>query len=210
VINEPLQWILGTTTKVQIVRALVPLRTAVTGREVLRLARIRSSAGAATALNQLTALGILLRTGTPTTHQYQINPEHDMAGPLRALFDAESERTERVVEFLADALSACGLRHAVQSAVLFGSYARRDARPESDLDVLFVVSDPSRVAAVEDAMVGAAPALETRMGLRLSPLVIGAERAVERWKDGDPLMKSIRDEGRTLLGEPFGEVLGAW
>lgn len=205
-----LEGILGTTSKVQLLRALLPLRTPVTGREVQRLARVRSTAGARQALDELTAACVLVRSGSATTHQYHINRDHYLIAPLETLFRAEGERMQRLSQVLARTLDEAGVRSAVRSVVIFGSQARGDARPDSDLDLLLITADPHTVGSVETAVLEAVDELAMRLGLRVSPLVITAERAAERTRDGDPLMKNILAEGRTLMGEPLGEVAGAW
>nr|WP_240978616.1 nucleotidyltransferase domain-containing protein [Longimicrobium terrae] len=116
----------------------------------------------------------------------------------------------RLAEILDRALDGAGVRSAVRSAVVFGSQARGDARPDSDLDLLLLTSGRDIIGGVEAAVLGVADELAMQLGLRVSPLVMTAERAAERMRDGDPLMKNILDEGRSVLGDPFGEVAGAW
>ncbi|MBB4639124.1 nucleotidyltransferase domain-containing protein [Longimicrobium terrae] len=209
-LGASLDGILGTASKVQLLRALLPLRTPVTGREVQRLAHIRSTAGVRQALDELTAACVLVRSGSPAIHQYHVNRDHYLIAPLDALFRAEGERMGRLAEILDRALDGAGVRSAVRSAVVFGSQARGDARPDSDLDLLLLTSGRDIIGGVEAAVLGVADELAMQLGLRVSPLVMTAERAAERMRDGDPLMKNILDEGRSVLGDPFGEVAGAW
>ena len=83
--------ILGTTTKIRLLRALLPLQAPASGREAERLAAVpHYSAGRA--LRDLVALGVLRRTTTPGTHLYEINREHDLVPALAALFEGESAR----------------------------------------------------------------------------------------------------------------------
>lgn len=64
---HPLDALLGTTGKVRLLRVLLPLDSQVTGREAQRLAGVRSTVGTTNALDALTALGIVIRGGSPTT-----------------------------------------------------------------------------------------------------------------------------------------------
>ena len=207
---RPLDAVLATTAKIQILRALMPLESPVTGREAQRLGGVRSTLGAVTALNELTALGILMRGGSSSTHQYRVNRAHDLEPALRALFDAEGRRIATLKDALTDALTGAGVWGDVRSAVLFGSQARGDARPDSDLDVLFVTAADGSVAEVERAVVDASAEIQNRLGLRLAGIVIPADQARDRTKQGDPLMEAIRTEGRGLLGEPFCDVVEKW
>lgn len=207
---HPLGAVLASTAKIQILRALMPLESPVTGREAQRLGGVRSTLGALTALNELTALGILIRGGSSSTHQYRVNRAHDLEPALRALFDAEGRRIGVLKQVLTDALTQAGVWTEVRSAVLFGSQARGDARPDSDLDVLFVTGCDARVADVERATIDASSEIQKRLGLRLASIVISAHQVRERTKQGDPLMEAIRAEGRGLLGEPFSDVVEKW
>lgn len=207
---RPLDAVLGTTTKVRILRSLLPLDSPVTGREAQRLAGVRSTVGAMTALNELTALGILLRGGSPSTHQYRVNREHEMEPALRSIFEAERRRFEVLGGILDGALTRAEVRDSVRSVVLFGSQARQDARHESDMDLLVIPDAPDHVADVERAIIDVWVEIRSRLGLRVDGIVIDAGRVRERLHDGDPLLEAIRAEGRVLLGEPFDDVVERW
>jgi len=64
---EPLDTALGTTSKIRLLRALLPLTQAVSGREAARRAGV-AWAPAAHALQELVALGILDRQEAPGRH----------------------------------------------------------------------------------------------------------------------------------------------
>lgn len=202
--------VLGTTTQVQVLRALLPLRGPVSGREVKRLSRARSRSALSRALDHLTALGVVHRRQLAGTHLFQVNREHDLVPAIEALFQAEAARFAAFRAAVAAALEEAGVAEAVLSAVVFGSMARGDAHPESDLDLLVATASEEAVEPVNDALLERAEALRARFGFRISPLVLPQPRIVERFREGDPLMKNILDDGRTLLGASFREVAGAW
>jgi hypothetical protein len=62
---------------------------------------------------------------------------------------------------------------------------------------------------VRDALLNVGEVIRNQLGLCVSPLVLVAERAVERFREGDPLMREILEEGRTMLGRPFHELVEA-
>ena len=202
--------VLGTTTKVRILRTLLPLTSPVSGTEARRLARVRSVKAMWASLEELTELGILERGQTRGTHLYRINREHHLAEPLAALFAAEADRPGEVRRALRSALESAGLAEAIRSAVLYGSNVRGEAGPHSDLDVLVVTRSEADVRPVQDVLVDAGRALEARFGPPLSAYVLPESRVRERYQDGDPLMLTIALEGRELFGTSFQELADAW
>jgi len=202
--------LLGTTTKVRVLRALMQLDSPVSGNEAQRLARVRSANGMWTALGELSDLGILSCEQTRGSHLYRINREHDLYPSLAALFEAEAGRLSQLREWLRGVLAAAGLAGAVRSVILYGSNARGEATAHSDVDLLVVVEDEDAVSPAREALLAGAPPLDRQTGLRISPYVLSRERVEVRYRDGDLLMRAVADEGRVLLGEPLPEVANAW
>jgi predicted nucleotidyltransferase len=202
--------ILGSTAKVRILRALMPLTAPVSGNEARLLAGIRSKSGMHAALAELSDLGILERDHTRRIHFFQVNREHDLVDPLTALFDAESRRMAALQHAVAEVLDGGAVREHTLSIILFGSNARGDALPGSDLDIFAVTDDESQVERVRQVLIDAIPGIQRRFGLRISPLVMEKARVRERYRDGDPLMKNVLSDGRRLYGTHFHQIVDAW
>jgi predicted nucleotidyltransferase len=202
--------ILGSTAKVRILRALMPLTAPVSGNEARLLAGIRSKSGMHAALAELSDLGILERDHTRRIQFFRVNRDHDMVGPLTALFDAESKRINNLQDELREVLDGGAVREHTLSIILFGSNARGDALPASDLDLLAVTEAQSQVERVLEVLIDALPDVQRRFGLRISPLVMEKDRVQERFRDGDPLMKNVLSDGRRLYGAHFHEIVEAW
>lgn len=208
-LRNALDSILGTTTKVRLLRALLPLTTPASGREAERLANV-SHRSATQALDELVSLGVLRRTTTPATHLYQVNREHDLVPLLASLFQGESARIASLRGEIGASLVAVGLEDTIAAVILFGSAARGDARPDSDLDLLVLVEDRSQNELAGDFLGAVSDRLRSRYGVRASVLVLSIPDARSRLDDDDPLMRNILQEGRTLFGTPIQEALGAW
>lgn len=203
-----LDHVLGTQTKVQILRALSELASPVSGNKARRLAGVRSVSGAGQALDDLTALGLLLREEAGGAHLYRVNRDHALADALASLFASERRLFAVLRAMLVELLEEEDLTSAVRSIILFGSTARGEAAPDSDLDLLVVVTDEARVEPVRVALLEVEPSVRKRLGLRLSAYVLTEARVEARFREGDPLMETIETEGRTLLGEPIQAMLG--
>lgn len=207
---RPLDAALGSTAKVRILRALLPLMAPVSGAEAQALAGVRSSGGMWNALNELTDLGILLRDETRRIRFFRVNQEHDLFQPLKSLFEAEFKRFAKLRDAVREVMERGAVQQFTLSTIIFGSNARGDARPRSDLDLLAVTEEEAQVDPVLGVLIDAIPEMERRFGLRLSPLVLDRARVAERYRDGDPLMLNIEHEGRTVYGTPFHQIVGAW
>lgn len=201
---------IGSAAKVRILRALLPLTSFVSGNEARMLAGIRSKSGMRAALSDLTNLGILERSQTRRIQLFRINRNHDLVEPLTTLFQAEAERISRLGQALQGILDGGAVRMHTLSIILFGSNARGDARPESDVDLLVVAGEENSVERVQDVLIAATTDLQRRFGLRIAPYVLARDRVQERFRDGDPLMQNIHSQGRTLYGTHFHQIVDAW
>jgi len=202
-----LEGVLGSTSKIQLLRALLPLSGPVSGREAQRLAHVRSDNGSRHALNTLLELGVLTEQRLRGSRLYTVNRDHHLIAPLQALFAAENERFSILRETLRSGFEARGLLPHVLSAILFGSAARGDARPESDLDVLFVVDTKDVRDDVQDAALDLREELFDKLGVALAPITLHLERFRERYADGDPLLHNVEAEGRVLIGSTVHDLV---
>lgn len=202
--------VLGSTAKIRILRALMPLRSPVSGNEARRLAGVHSKKGMRAALEELTDLEILEREQTGRIRLFRINRDHDLIGPLTLLFEAEFKRFAELRQAFHDILERGAVREHTLSIILFGSNARGDARPDSDADLLVVTDTESEIGSVERVLMDAEPEVRRRFGLRISPYVVDKARVEARFRGGDPLLQNIHSEGRTLYGTHFHEIAGVW
>lgn len=204
ILFHPLDAILGTPSKVRLLRELVPIERPVSGREAARLAGLSSYS--IRALDELVEMGLVLRQEATGQHLFRLNRENYLAEVLSRLFMMERERTAAIFAALRDAVEECD-HGAVLSAVIFGSAARGDAAPGSDLDLLVVTSSAGAAEEAYSRLVDTAPDLERRFGLALSPVVITQAQARAQISRDDPFLRAVLREGRLVVGAELSELL---
>ena len=132
-LQEFLDDLFATGSHVRVLRALaaLPSTAAVSGREVARRAGV-SQPTTRDVLASLERQGILLVARSLKRDSYRLNPEHVLVPVIRELFDGERTVSAEAQK----SISATVRRVAgVQTAYLFGSAARGDMRPDSDIDI---------------------------------------------------------------------------
>ncbi len=115
-----------------VLSALARAEAEVTGRQIQRLIGRGSHQGIRNAAERLAEQGVILRRSAGGTNFYQLNRDHLAAHWIEGLAGLPSQLLSR----LRDTIEAW--EQPPLLAVLFGSVARGEATPTSDLDLLVV------------------------------------------------------------------------
>ncbi len=205
--DKPLNEILGTRSKVALLRVLLQTEGEYTGRDLARLVDVDHKA-CYLALNHLVDEGIVRMRRIGQASAYSLNRDHAAMEMLKPLFEKERALFARFVQEVGETLYPdAGARKAIDAIVLFGSVARGEQRKESDVD-LFVL-----VRTKEAAVGGGLRVAEvmTRMVARYGsvPQVFVESTAEFRAsvKRGDPFRGEVVRTGRVVQGKEFEELL---
>lgn len=200
IIHRPLDHIFSARSQVAVLRVLLDSAHGLTGREVARQAGMNHQS-CIEALTRLEALGLLRRQRGGRAHLFTINRDHELiAKGIVPLLRLEREFGERLKDLLRRKLQ--GL---VLSGAIFGSVARREEAPESDLDVCLVVAS-SKAKEVAHARVQAlAPVIWQRFGARLAPVILTRNDLRRRNVRRDPLVQNLLQEADLFVGVPLTE-----
>jgi predicted nucleotidyltransferase len=194
--REPLDEILGSRAKIRILRALWRSDgDALSGREIARRIGL-SHTGVMRALEQLEEQDVVWPSSDPTGTRYRLNRTHQFVNEgLMPLFGIEASLYDRVRDFVLEAVP-----DAV-SVVIFGSVARGQDAPDSDLDVLVVIPDGSDSLDAGDCIHGVE--FYAKLGKVLVPIIWTRSELADAVERDLPLMGNIKREGIVVFGEPL-------
>lgn len=163
-----------------------------TGREIAREANVPPS-NAIMELNRFYEQGLVRRRTAGRSQLWELATDHALAEGLRDLFESEHGLGRELRQRLAAGLRAIP---GVERAVLFGSIARGETRPTSDVDLLVIVRDARSKATLMSRMGELRRFVGTRYGNRLQPVVY----TLPEWKarKGPGLVRAIEQEGQIV------------
>ncbi|WP_370055252.1 nucleotidyltransferase domain-containing protein [Sinorhizobium fredii] len=185
---------LGVDSSLRVLRALVQHGGMLAASEIVRMSRL-SRESVRLGLRSLESMGIVAWSGSAHARVYRFNDSHYLAPVLTALFEAEKERFLAVL----DTVRQSAADKPVFSLFIYGSAARGDDGPDSDLDIGLVARADDLAAVVA----GVREALrEPSEKLGFLPNVVGLDfNDVRRLAGGeDPWWKNVKQDAVVLCG----------
>lgn len=191
--HNSLNEILGNPVRLAVLRvlALSPSQ-GFTGRELARLCHF-SPSQTILALQSLEESGILTRQVVGPSHVWNLASQHLLSDPLVRLFAQERQSITVLKAELGSAVRSL----PVTRALLFGSIARREERPASDIDLFVQVRTKDDKSRTEDALSVVSPKFAQRFGNPLSSLVLTNDQV--RQSTNPRLIRAIMSEGQPVI-----------
>jgi uncharacterized protein len=145
-----------------------------------------------TALHSLEESGLISRDIVGRAHVWRMAEHHALAPVLITLFREERESLTGLKADLRTLIE----KLPVERAILFGSVARGDERPTSDVDLLAIVKSRADKERVEEALSRASLDFITKFGNPLSALVLEEKRV--RTPDNPAFLNNVLRDGIEL------------
>ena len=187
-------------THVAVMRALFDTTNGLSGNAVARSAGMHPRS-ALKALTSLEALHLVRRQRGGRDHIFTLNRKHFLfEKAILPVYSGERALRSSLEETLAGMLSP-----VVVSAIIFGSVARHEEVPGSDLDLCCVVRVSADKDRIRDLVSRYAPVLMERYGVNLTPLLFTVSEF--RRKSGTRLARNILSEGKVIAGISPGRIL---
>ena len=200
---ELLDDLLGQRAKVRVLRVLMGEKDALVGRDIARRSGL-SPLAAHMALHALEKRGVLTKKCVGSGHLYSVNRRRFVVSQmLEVLFAREKEFLGAMGDWVARKVGSKPL----VSLAIYGSVARGQSSPDSDLDVLILAKDPVQADAMKEKIEAAALEFHDLFGMNLSAYAIDTKDFSRRFDKKDRLIKAMVREGWVIRGKSLAEVL---
>jgi predicted nucleotidyltransferase len=147
------------------------------------------------ALGALEGVGIVRREAAGRAFLWKFASEHLLARSVIQLFAEEGESLQALKSDLEEVVS----KLPTERVWLFGSIARGEERPTSDIDLMVEVEGEASKQEVEDALIAMTTKFIVRFGNPLSPLVV--DRTRKKRKLDPALLRTVQTEGVLIESE---------
>src|SRR2546423_352885 len=195
-----LEHVLGAKSKVAALRVLFNSKIGFSGSAVAKRAG-RGLLAIQNALADLEGLGLVRVEPGSVEHRYRLNFKHYLVGQgLHALFEAEREMAKALAHDLRPLLKG-----QVLSAGLFGSFARGEAKPGSDIDLLVIVETLKERERVGALLSDQLRSLAERYGLPLQP-VIYERRRLANSRGVQELLETAEQDWVQVAGRDIKQI----
>lgn len=189
----PLTRLLGNGGNVRVLRALTAYGAPMSAPQLARETGLTPQ-GVRLVLDGLQAQRAVNVLGSARSQLFVLNDEHPFIAPLRGLFVSEQERWEQLLRALHEALQA---ERQVRSAWLYGSVARGDDAPHSDIDIALVMARPQ--PAVAERVRAALLPLERSQQVGFSVAAV-SEGDLAKLRPGDRWWTELERDAKPLKG----------
>ncbi len=195
-LRSPLDHVLGTVAAVRVLRSLVANDAPITQSTLVRETQLTRKS-VRDIVDHLGAAGVLRRVGDHGTYLYALETSHPLIPALQALFATERSRLPR----LYDAIRALAADNSppVLGAWLYGSVARGDDAPESDLDIALVVDAAEANAATEGLRSGLY-ALGEAQHITINVIALSPAELLELPAINPGFWANLQQDARALYG----------
>lgn len=196
-LESPLRTI-ASPVEAEVLRALAGADTEFTAPQIQRLASSGSPFGVRKALARLADAGLVTANRVGSTQTWRANRRHLLWPAVEIAVDARAH--------LLDLISQLVQRSEGVHAYLYGSLARRESSPESDVDVLLVFSDDHTPDKVADIAGDLSDNITAWTGNPAQMFSVTRSELRELIREGASIVRSFDDDAIPLVGPAFSQL----
>ena len=206
-LNNPLNKIMNSETKVKVLRLFCSGVGESTGRQVAKLLNVAQSP-VQIALADLYNEGILDRKNFGKAFAYGLNSKNWLVETLlKPMFRIEKEYQPKLWGKIRKDLEEAGFQGEILSVCLFGSVGSGQERPTSDIDLLVIIKNDARKQLIEDLFIDMNRGIIEEVGLNIDAHVYSAAELKDRTADGVSFIKEAMQSGEIIIGKSLEDCL---
>lgn len=184
-----------------VLEVLARTESALSATQIARLASRGSRSGQLVVLNRLVEHGLVHASPTGRGYMYRLNRGHLLAPALLDAMEVRSVLFGRLSEAVGQ------MRPEPVSAFVFGSIARGDAGPGSDVDLAIIAPTDDAIDAWDAPLHDLADLVLEWTGNRLEPLAVTATKVDQLVKAGEAIVSEWANDAVHIHGTPLVELL---
>jgi predicted nucleotidyltransferase len=196
-LRYPLTRILGSVANVTTLRELVRHGGELSAPSLYVRTRL-STRAIHLSLRALEEMGVIRSLGSGRSRLYRRRRSHPLSQMLSELFREEEQRFDAIMGKLREAAEDC--RPGLVAAWIYGSVARGEDRPSSDLDMA-VVAIRGDAPAIESRLRETLLSAEEELVFRSSVVALDTDDVVQLAEQSDPLWANLRDDAIPIWGD---------
>ena len=200
--RKPLDDIFQTPSSIKVLRVLAKGELDFTGRQIADMAGLNPQTCQNT-LDRLNDLRLLAVRRVGRAYLYRLKSNNAIVNQMLApLFNTEKNLLANELTKVANRLEGTAI-----AVILFGSVARGEEEPGSDIDLAIIVQDPENKETAQELGDEILDELANVTGVIPTIIVWSKDEFKERYENGDGLARSLLEEGRVIMGPPVYEIL---
>lgn len=196
-LESPLRTI-ASPVEAEVLRALAGADTEFTAPQIHRIASSGSPFGIRKALARLADAGLVTANRVGSTQTWRANRHHLLWPAVEIAVNARVH--------LLDLISQHVQRSEGVDAYLYGSLARRESSPDSDIDVLLVFSDDHTPDQVADIAGDLSDNIRAWTGNPAQMFSVTRSELRELIREGGSIVRSFDDDAIPLVGPAFSQL----
>lgn len=200
--KEPFNDVLGSRSKIKILRFLCNQTEDITGREIARridLSHLKTHQ----VLKEFHKHNIVNMRQIGSAMLYRLNEDNMLVRDiLKNLFKSENEPIVKLTEVVIKRL-----RVFVESITLFGKIMYDGRNPDTEIEILLVVRDDMNLRAVETGVKDTADEVMNIFGNKIVAVIWNMEELCSRYRQEDDLFIHIKEIGKTIHGKDIQQLI---
>ncbi|MCX7521377.1 nucleotidyltransferase domain-containing protein [Microbacterium sp. STN6] len=200
-LSHPEYAVLG-EDRARVLHRLFVLAEPASGRRIHQLSGVKTLRTTQRILEDAVSIGLASVRSVGSANVYEANRDHVMWGPIEQILALSAVTEQRVAEILRDIVND----YAAGTA-LYGSFARGEAGPHSDIDILIVWNDDVPEERQADILDAAAERVRRLTGNRAQLFALTRAELDRLIGNGAPLIHSLRTDARSLTGVEIKRLL---
>ena len=190
---------LASPVEAEVLRVLAGADTVFTAAQVQRLATSASAFGVRKALHRLADSGLVIAERYGNIQTWRANRHHLLWPAIETAVDARARLLDKIEDRVR--------REEGVDAYLYGSFARHESSPDSDVDVLLVFPDSYGNEEITDVAHDLSTGIEAWTGNRGHINNVTRSGLADMVHRRDSLVESLRSEASPLIGPDFEQLL---